>query len=116
LPDLEPSFKELGQMIVAVGTLVARHCDTYVHSLCPTYTRNKLESIITESKCCKGRLLHYFSNQSIKATAASIIDKHEEATELSDRSASKPSLDYEIVGSGMTISHRGVDGIMITDL
>ena len=98
LPDLEPSFKELGQMIVDVGILVARHCDTYVHSLCPTYTRNKLETIITESKCCKGRLLHYFSNQSIRTTAASIIDKHEEATELRDTSASKPSLDHGLVG------------------
>lgn len=86
-------------MIVTVGILVARHCDTYVHSLCPTYTRNKLERIITESKCCKGRLLHYFSNQSIRTTAASITNSHEEALEPSDIPASKPSPDHGVVGS-----------------
>lgn len=84
-------------MIVAVGVLVARHCDTYVHSLCPTYARNKLESIIRESKCCKGRLLHYFSNQSIEATAANIVDKNEDSIESIDLAESKPSPDNGVV-------------------
>ena len=76
-------------MIVAVGILVARHCDSYVHSLCPTYMENKLETIITESKCCKGRLLHYFSNQSTTATAINSVVTHDRAIGLSDVSAAE---------------------------
>lgn len=60
LPQLEPAFKSLGQIIVSVGTLVAQQCDKYVKSLCPTYSDKKLETIITNSLCCKARLLHYF--------------------------------------------------------
>ena len=97
LPDLEPSFKELGQMIVAVGILVAKHCDSYVHSLNPTYAENKLETIIKESKCCKGRLLHYFSNQSIRATVTSNSVAHDVATQFTDISALKSLPDCEVV-------------------
>lgn len=60
LPQLEAAFKELGQLIVHVGTLVARQCDAYVHKKCPSYPSNKLEHIIDKSLCCKARLLHYF--------------------------------------------------------
>lgn len=62
LPELEPAFKDLGQIIVAVGQLVARQCDSYVHSRCPTYPQHALEKVIAESKCAKARLLHYFAN------------------------------------------------------
>lgn len=64
---MEPAFKELGQMIVSTGILVARHCDLYVHSICPTYPKNQLESIISSSRCCKARLLHYFPNSQIES-------------------------------------------------
>lgn len=64
LPRLEPAFKELGQIIVAVGTLVAQQCDNYVKSLCPTYPDKCLENIISKSLCCKARLLHYFPIES----------------------------------------------------
>ncbi|RYH00700.1 hypothetical protein EON65_48875 [archaeon] len=61
LPALEPAFKELGLIIVSVGELVARQCDAYVHSKCPSYpATSSLQSVIATSKCCKARLLHYF--------------------------------------------------------
>lgn len=60
LPELENAFKELGQLIVRVGTLVARQCDAYVRKQCPSYPEHKLEQIIDKSLCCKARLLHYF--------------------------------------------------------
>lgn len=60
LPELEIAFKELGQIIVNVGKLVARQADKFVHSKCPTYPEHSLENIIDTSYCCKARLLHYF--------------------------------------------------------
>jgi isopenicillin N synthase-like dioxygenase len=60
LPELEPAFKNLGQLIVSVGELVARQCDNFVRSKCPAYEEQKLTKIIINSKCCKARLLHYF--------------------------------------------------------
>jgi hypothetical protein len=60
LPSLEPAFKDLGQMIVSVGLLVAKQCDLYIQSRSSTYKKNLLHSIISESKCCKARILHYY--------------------------------------------------------
>lgn len=60
LPELEQAFKELGQIIVHVGSLVAAQCDKYVHSKCSSYPENKLQNVINQSLCCKARLLHYF--------------------------------------------------------
>lgn len=61
LPELEFAFKNLGQLIVDVGKLVAKQVDKYISSKCSTYEKNKLFRIIDTSKCCKARLLHYFS-------------------------------------------------------
>ena len=63
LPELEHAFKSLGEIIVAVGKLVARQCDRYIHSRCPSYPEHHLENTINTSKCCKARLLHYFPMQ-----------------------------------------------------
>ena len=60
LPELEGAFKELGQLIVSVGKLVAQHCDAFVKDVHPDYPANRLVSIIESSICCKARLLHYF--------------------------------------------------------
>jgi isopenicillin N synthase-like dioxygenase len=61
LPELESAFKEVGQIIVSVGQLVARQCDNFVRSKCPTYpAHDSLEKTIATSLCCKARLLHYF--------------------------------------------------------
>lgn len=60
LPELEPAFKNLGQLIVSVGEMVAAQADKYVKSVVPTYADDTLSKIIRESKTCKARLLHYF--------------------------------------------------------
>jgi len=61
LPELEVNFKEMGKLICSVGKKVAKLCDSYVLEQYSGYTPGKLEAIITKSKCCKGRLLHYFA-------------------------------------------------------
>lgn len=63
LPGLEPAFKDLGQLIVDVGRLVARHCDHLVHSRLPTYPEHKLEDLLHTSRTPKGRLLYYFPKE-----------------------------------------------------
>lgn len=60
LPELEGAFKHLGEIIVAVGLLVAKQCDDYIARVQPSYRCGMLEKIIAASKCCKARLLHYF--------------------------------------------------------
>lgn len=60
LPALEFAFKDLGQIIVHVGSLIGKQCDNYIRTKCPTYNTQIIERTINESKCCKARLLHYF--------------------------------------------------------
>ncbi len=60
IPEFEAHFKCLGQLIVSVGKLIARHCDAYVKSKIPSYTEGRLQRIIETSVCCKARLLHYY--------------------------------------------------------
>jgi isopenicillin N synthase-like dioxygenase len=74
MPELEVAFKELGQIIVSVGELVAKQCDAYVHSKCPTYPKDMLQKVITTSKCCKARLLHYFPNPNSEASREEVSD------------------------------------------
>lgn len=62
LPELESSFQKVGKLVHKVGVMVAQCCDSYVSSHCPGY-EPKLESILRNSKCCKARLLHYFSTE-----------------------------------------------------
>ena len=40
--------------------MVAKQCDDYVASECPGYEAGKLLRLIESSKCCKGRILHYY--------------------------------------------------------
>jgi isopenicillin N synthase-like dioxygenase len=61
MPQLESAFMSLGQRMVDVGLLIAKQCDTYVSGRCPSYEPKKLHRIISTSRCCKARLLHYFS-------------------------------------------------------
>lgn len=82
LPEMEPAFKALGQMIVSTGLEVARHCDNYVKSICPAYENGKLESIIRESKCCKGRLLHYYSNDDTDVNSKEELLSNNEICEI----------------------------------
>ncbi|DBA03215.1 TPA: hypothetical protein N0F65_003935 [Lagenidium giganteum] len=61
LPALEPAFMNLGQLIVDTGILVAHQCDRFVEAQCPDYESGKLHRIISQGKCSKARLLHYFA-------------------------------------------------------
>lgn len=60
LPELEFAFKDLGQIIIQVGTLIAKRCDEYIKSKMPNYHQDMLQSTIEKSLCNKGRLLHYY--------------------------------------------------------
>lgn len=60
LPELESAFKELGRLILYVGLLLAHHCDKFVSARKADYERGKLLRMLQNSKCHKGRLLHYF--------------------------------------------------------
>lgn len=59
LPNLQSTFCEVGQLIHEVGIMVAKCCDMYVSTVYPDY-EPILEKTVRYSKCCKGRLLHYF--------------------------------------------------------
>lgn len=74
LPELADAFKELGQLMVHTGLLVARQCDKFVHKNYPTYPEDKLHHIIETSKCCKARLLHYFSRTAEEIAADNSTD------------------------------------------
>jgi hypothetical protein len=87
LPELEAAFKELGQIIVNVGILVAKACDRYVHSKCSTYPSTKMQDIITNSLCCKGRLLHFFPKQEETAGAVTGEEEDEKGTNVDDFSS-----------------------------
>ena len=66
LPDFEPAFKALGQAVVAVGRLLAKQCDEYVQNvLGDAYVPGRFFKLLTESKCCKGRLLHYYPSDEV---------------------------------------------------
>jgi len=60
-PELKPAFKELGQLIVQVGLLVARQCDRFVNSMVQIPPELQLHKVIEESRTCKARLLHYYA-------------------------------------------------------
>ena len=59
LPQLEPAFKNLGQLIVNVGAELVGHCDLYTSTACG-FDRGCLIDSISSSKNHKARLLYYF--------------------------------------------------------
>ena len=63
LPELEPAFKSLGQEIIKVGSLLAKHLDLFLAEKVKNYQQNTLENIVIHHKSHVGRLLHYFSQQ-----------------------------------------------------
>jgi len=60
LPELEPAFKECGQVVISAGTLLAHHVDKYVKSKLGDRYRPQLENVIKTTRTTKARLLHYF--------------------------------------------------------
>eukprot|EP00842_Homolaphlyctis_polyrhiza_P002425 jgi/Hompol1/3183/HPOL_006392-RA len=63
LPELREALMDLGQLIVSVGKLVARHCDKYLGSKYPDLPPNLLFDAIEQSNTIKARLLHYFPSK-----------------------------------------------------
>jgi isopenicillin N synthase-like dioxygenase len=61
VPEMEGGFMELGQLMQCVGLLVAKQCDAFVGARCPTYEPAKLHGLLSASRVCKGRLLHYYA-------------------------------------------------------
>ena len=53
LPELEPASQRLGQLIIAVGQLLAAHCDAYVAQTSGTKAAGRLQQIISGSPCPK---------------------------------------------------------------
>jgi len=60
IPELKDAFKDLGQLIVDVGTELAHHIDKYIEMKEPKYEKGKLTRILKEADNVIGRLLHYF--------------------------------------------------------
>jgi len=61
LPGLRTAFRVLGQEIIRVGALLAKHLDKYVLARYnDDYQPGLLEDVIKNHKNSVGRLLHYF--------------------------------------------------------
>jgi isopenicillin N synthase-like dioxygenase len=60
LPELEEAFKLLGRLVIDVGLLIAKQCDTYVSKHCKGYPDKLLYNTVKNSRTPKARLLHYF--------------------------------------------------------
>lgn len=74
---LEPCFKQIGQMLIDIACLVARHCDALVEERTGRKPVPSLAGMIKESRTSKGRLLHYFpvgSNESTQQNDVSMQD------------------------------------------
>lgn len=76
LPEFEGAFKALGRAVVEVGRMVAKQCDDYVVSQCSGYVHGKFLKLLQRSKCCKGRLLHYYPADQVEElmSAATVAD------------------------------------------
>jgi len=81
IPDFENTFKEMGLLIQSIGRLVAKACDEYVLMNCQGYSPGKIESIVAQSMCCKGRLLHYFPT-SIKIEDSNTTNGSEDSGDI----------------------------------
>jgi hypothetical protein len=57
---VQQQFQAMSKLMVEVGLLVAKQCDTYVHSKNPDFPKDKLYTIIKNSLTNKARLLNYF--------------------------------------------------------
>ena len=65
IPEFEGAFKSLGRQVVEVGRMLAYHCDAFVEGECEGYEKGAFYKLLCESKCCKGRLLHYFPSDEV---------------------------------------------------
>jgi isopenicillin N synthase-like dioxygenase len=78
IPELETSFKAMGSLIHRVGVTIARQCDRFVEReskrVGTKYEPGTLEKIVSDSRNCKGRLLHYFAQPSVAAKSDKVGD------------------------------------------
>lgn len=71
LPELRGAFMHAGQLIHAVGCLVASQCDRFVSErLQDRYPPQRISQLLRSSRCCKARLLHYFATKGTDAQSA----------------------------------------------
>jgi isopenicillin N synthase-like dioxygenase len=63
LPELRDALRELGQLMLEVGKLIARECDGLLAKIQPDYTEGFLHDMISKTRCSKARLLHYFPKE-----------------------------------------------------
>lgn len=63
IPELKDAFKDLGQLIIDVGTELAYHIDKFVEQKESKYEKGKLVRVIKEADNVIGRLLHYFPSK-----------------------------------------------------
>ena len=87
LLDLEALAKETGLLVCKVGRLVARLCDGYVEARCKGYPRGRLEDVLTQSFCCKARLLHYFPARDLPRESVAGLDQKDEDVADADYSS-----------------------------
>ncbi|KAJ3357729.1 hypothetical protein GGF32_000879 [Allomyces javanicus] len=76
LPELEPAFKALAQLIMSVGTHVARQVDKYATSraIAEYPAPHYLETVVATSRTTKGRLLHYYPVSTLPAAMQAAAD------------------------------------------
>jgi len=60
MPEFEPAFKQMGEVIFKAGLLLAEHCDKFVSERCSSYPEQRLTKVLRDANCHKARLLHYF--------------------------------------------------------
>lgn len=65
LKNLEPTFKQMGILARNVCIKVAEAIDGYVSTISPNYD-GKVGKVLSQSRYCKGRLLHYFSMNDVR--------------------------------------------------
>jgi len=71
-PGFERDFKALGRLIITVGKLVAKQCDTYVEKRLPDYPKGYLQQTLATDETTKARLLHYFPRTTTAEDAGDI--------------------------------------------
>ncbi|KAL1496552.1 hypothetical protein AB1Y20_014158 [Prymnesium parvum] len=72
LPQLEPAFKAMGALVVRVGALVAAACDAHVAAArggAAAAAAVPLRRVVSDPRCVKARLLHYFPRGEAAAAA-----------------------------------------------
>ena len=63
LPGFKENFRGLGQEVIRIGGLLARHLDSFLAPQFSKYSQGMLEDIFVKEKCQVGRLLYYYPQQ-----------------------------------------------------